>query len=103
VDGLITIGKVIAGFLGVMLVMGGPFALLSIVMDVRQKARIKKRFAALGIPIGKIETNKNHYGVHFIHGGSKFYVRCVPRPNGFKWIRETPPFLVHEHDTVESS
>jgi hypothetical protein len=103
VEGLITIGKVIGGFLVVVLVMGAPFSVLSIVMDARQKARIRKRFAALGIPIDKIEIRKNHYGVQFIHGGSKFYVRCVPGSNGFKWIRETPPFLIQEHDTLRSS
>jgi len=99
-DAIITIGKVIAGFLAVLLVMGAPFAVLSIVMDARQKGRIRKRFSTLGIAIAKIETHKNHYGVQFVHGGSEFYVRCVPGPNSFKWIRETPAFLIQENDTA---
>ena len=101
-DALVSIGKVIAGFLGVLLVMSAPFAVVNLVADIRQKRRIRTRFLALGIPISKIEGHKNHYGVSFAHAGTDFYVRCVPGSDGFRWIHDTPDFLVQPNDTVRS-
>jgi hypothetical protein len=102
-DALVTSGKVIAGLLGVMLVMAAPFAVLTIVMDARQKRRIRQRFSALAIPIDKIQAHKNHYSVSFSHDGAQFCVRCVPGPKGFKWIRETPAFLIQPNDIKRAS
>jgi hypothetical protein len=101
-DAIITIGKVIAGFLAVLLVMGAPFAIVRIVMDARQKERIRKRLCGLGLVIDQIKVHKNHYGISFTHAGSEFYVRCVPGSNGFQWFRDVPKFLVQPNDTVRA-
>jgi hypothetical protein len=101
-DAIVTIGKVIAGFVAVILAMGAPFAIFRIVMDARQKERIRKRLSELGVVIDQIKVHKNHYGVSFTHAGSEFYVRCVPGSNGFQWLRDVPNFLVQPNDTVRA-
>ena len=101
-DALFSIGEVIIAFVAVVLMITAPFWLIETLMDRRAHRLIRERFAQYDIPIAKLETHRNHYGVRFERDGTKYYVRCRPSRKSFYWIRPVPDFIVAPEDICRS-
>ena len=90
-DALITISKVLLGFLAVVLIISAPFAILNRVMDRRNVRLIRERLTGFDLHVVKIRANRSSYGVWFRHGVTVHHAGCQVRNGHLRWVGQIKP------------
>lgn len=94
VEVLILIGKVVGGFIAVILLMSVPWMLMDLFFTRKAKRVISKFCADHNFQIEKIEVHKNHLGLRFSKNDQKGYVRFrVGKREEIEWVGNVPDVI----------